>query len=527
MNPRRPYNPNRRRMPGPGDARPARLLAFGVLALLGVLILAALAASRFPGAPLTPRAPSATPTPLQSPISNLPSATPTLTLTPLSNASPSPTALRTPVATQLYRTQSGDTLPALAARFGVNPADLVAPEGLQGHTTLVENQLLVVPQLLAEVSPAYKIIPDSELIFSGAAAGFDPQAFALTAGGYLAHYKGFAEEKNLLGGELVLLSAQHHSINPRLLTALLEYQSGWVTNPSPQGEALQYPFGHRHNLQEILYSQLTWATKYLAIGYYGWRAGTLTELQFPDGATLRLDPTLNAGTVAVQYYFSQILARPAWDEAVGPAGLAATYAALFGDPFTRVVDPLIPADLTQPPLWLPFMRGHTWYYTGGPHGAWENGGALAALDFAPASLEGGCALSQEVVTAVAAGQVVRAGYGSLLLDLDGDGREATGWVILYLHLADKGRAQVGDFVEQGAPLGYPSCLGGVATGTHVHIARKYNGEWILADGIVPFDFEGWVAHRGAADYLGSLTRAEVTIDACTCGSADTAITAGR
>ena len=75
---------------------------------------------------------------------------------------------------------------------------------------------------------------------------------------------------------------------------------------------------------------------------------------------LRLNPTLNAGTVALQFYYAQFLNRPDWDTAVGPAGFAATYRSLFGDPFARALDPLVPPDLTQLPLALPFAGGSTW-----------------------------------------------------------------------------------------------------------------------------------------------------------------------
>jgi hypothetical protein len=63
----------------------------------------------------------------------------------------------------------------------------------------------------------------------------------------------------------------------------------------------------------------------------------------------------------------------------------------------------------------------------------------------------------------------------------------------------------------------------MATGTHIHIARKYNGEWMAADGPIPFNLSGWEAHAGDAAYKGSLTRADATIEACTCGSAQTLI----
>ena len=95
-----------------------------------------------------------------------------------------------------------------------------------------------------------------------------------------------------------------------------------------------------------------------------------------------------------------------------------------------------------------------------------------------------------------------------MLDLDGDGDERTGWVILYLHLAEIGRLEVGTRVSEGDPLGKPSCEGGNATGTHVHIARKYNGEWIPAASYLPFNLSGWVPVEGSRAYEGTLVRGD-------------------
>ena len=114
-----------------------------------------------------------------------------------------------------------------------------------------------------------------------------------------------------------------------------------------------------------------------------------------------------------------------------------------------------------------------------------------------------------------------------MLDLDGDGDERTGWNILYLHLATTGRASVGRTLKVGDPVGYPSCEGGTATGTHIHIARKYNGEWIPADSVISFNLDGWIAHKGYAPYQGSLTRGNRTIIACTCSNFSSQVTAGK
>jgi hypothetical protein len=45
----------------------------------------------------------------------------------------------------------------------------------------------------------------------------------------------------------------------------------------------------------------------------------------------------------------------------------------------------------------------------------------------------------------------------------------------------------------------------------VHIARKYNGEWIAADGPLSFEMSGWVARAGYRPFDGSLTRGNQTV----------------
>jgi hypothetical protein len=108
--------------------------------------------------------------------------------------------------------------------------------------------------------------------------------------------------------------------------------------------------------------------------------------------------------------------------------------------------------------------------------------------------------------ASAPGLIVRSLYGVVVIDLDGDGLEQTGWNLLYLHIAKDERIEQGEWVETGDLLGHPSCEGGLATGSHVHIARKYNGEWLPADGPLPFILSGWMAHSGEKPYQGVLTR---------------------
>lgn len=108
---------------------------------------------------------------------------------------------------------------------------------------------------------------------------------------------------------------------------------------------------------------------------------------------------------------------------------------------------------------------------------------------------------------------MRVSDGLLVEDLDGDGFEGTGWTILYMHVATKDRVSLGSQVATGDPLGHPSCEGGPANGSHLHIARRYNGEWIPADQDMPFFLSGWSSHGFGVEYDGVLEREGVEIRA--------------
>jgi hypothetical protein len=219
-----------------------------------------------------------------------------------------------------------------------------------------------------------------------------------------------------------------------------------------------------------------------------------------------------------------MLSADEYRRAIGPEGLFATYANLFGNPWEEEIEHM-PGSLQQPKLSLPFSIGQTWTYTGGPHTGWGVGQPYTAVDFAPPTDKSGCfAVDEEnFATAMADGIVVRSDFGLVALDLDGDGDERTGWVLVYLHVATNGRAPTGRSLKAGQPVGYPSCEGGRVTGTHIHVSRKYNGEWIPADGPLAFNMDGWIAHNGTRAYEGTLTRGGLKVTACECSDAYSAI----
>lgn len=433
--------------------------------------------------------------------------------------------------TIIYTTQAGDTLPALAARFGVPVRDITFPAGIK---PTVEKGLLpvdlelTIPDRLIHTTTSTWLIPDSELIFSPSASDFDIKAYIEQKDGYLSQfYESIWKSMPVSGADAVSTVALQNSINPRLLLALLEYRSGCVLGELKPDINPLYLADKKEDYYRGLYRQLMWLVEHLNDGYYGWRSGSLTELTFTDGSKIRLAPQLNAASVALMNLFAQMYDRTEWQHHLAMrSDFPSLYADMFGDPWVRAekVEPLYDADLTQPPLSLPYLPGHTWSYTAGPHSAWEKHGPQAAIDFNPGGYENSCEPPQEWVVAMSSGRVARLEPGVLLLDLDGDGNENTGWVVLYVHLLVNYDIKVGDWLENDTIIGFPSCLGGPATSAHIHIARKYNGEWMLAGGAVPFTLDGWVVSGLQEPYFGTMSKDGQTINSCSCATADTRIT---
>ncbi len=364
---------------------------------------------------------------------------------------------------------------------------------------------------------AYQIIPDSLFVNGPLQRDFDTAEFVAQQAGWLNGYSSYASGTNRTGAELVDLVATNFSISPRLLLALLEYQAGALSEPAVNAQKIRYPLGNPDPRHRGLFLQLTWAANLLNNSYYSWRNGTLTSFDLPDDRLVRPDPWQNAATVALQHYFAQVRPLQEYELATSPEGFARAYTHWFGAPW-EADEPHIPGSLQQPVFSLPFEPRKAWAYTSGPHSGWGEGPPLAALDFAPPAVRTGCQESDEWVTAVAPGVVTRSETGVVLLDLDLDGDERTGWVVFYFHVGTEGRVPQGTSLDTGQRIGHPSCEGGQTTGTHVHIARKDNGEWVPADGAIPFNLGEWIAKAGSQPRLGSLTRYSDVVTACTCSN---------
>jgi murein DD-endopeptidase MepM/ murein hydrolase activator NlpD len=473
--------------------------------------------TRLPGAPI------ASPTPNGNLV-----AFPTFT--PLAPGSASLSGATATPGPQTYTVQAGDFPSSIAEQFGITTAELLTANNLGSDAVIYPGNTLIIPvnnTPLASSSSAsttsaqpvassdyFKILPDSELIYGPLSALLDVNAFVQKEGGYLAFYTQDVDGETLTGAQILVKVAHNYSVNPRVLLAMLEYRSQWVSNANPAPSTTYTPIGYVDDFHQGLYRQLTWTADMLNQGFYRWKEGKVQTWKLSDGSQVVPQPGINPGTAAVQHVFAMLDTQDTWTIDTGPNGLYATYNEMFGYPFDLAIEPLLPAGLTQPVLSLPFKAGESWQFTGGPHAGWDQGSAWAALDFAPPGDSNGCGPSDAWVTAVAPGLILRADHGAVVEDLDGDGLEQTGWTILYMHMESRERVQPGAVVQTGDRIGHPSCEGGLANADHLHLARRYNGLWIpAADPSLPFVLDGYVATGTDVEYDGWLTGSGKTIEA--------------
>jgi murein DD-endopeptidase MepM/ murein hydrolase activator NlpD len=424
-----------------------------------------------------------------------------------------------------YVTRSGDTLPAIAAHFNTSVDEITQanPSLTQTSTTLPQGLQIQVPiYYLPLTGTPFQILPDSEVVYGPSGIDFDLREEVMSHPGYLAGLSDYAFRIERVAWEVIHVVAQNYSIHPRLLLTLLEYQTLALTHPFAEEDQEQYPLAYINSRYQGLFRQLLWAAERLNDGYYGWRSGSLREFETLDGRLYQPDYWQNAGTVALQYLFAGQYAFDEFERVISSDGFIQTYYELWGDPFSYAIE-IIPGNLQQPEIVLPFLPNRIWDFTGGPHFSWGTSLPLGALDFAPPAMEGGCTLSNEWVAAPIEGIIARSGEAIVVLDVDGDGDERTGWVFFFFHIASNDRIQAGSQVEIGDLIGHPSCEGGRSTGTHFHIARRYNGEWISAGGLVPFTMDGWVAAEGDEIYQGTLTKGSKEVTACTCSTEENRI----
>ncbi len=292
------------------------------------------------------------------------------------------------------------------------------------------------------------------------------------------------DRRHSLAETLVNLSSLYN-LNPRVLLALMEYQSGLIRSSAPTPEQLAWAMGYRGDggNQRGLYNQLRWANRELrrAMRDYAERADFgLPPLEFADGARREI----NADVSLSWYMLARVLAPTTTSDQLGRAidGLVQTYRELFADPRPAPTDWPAPAEpfLHYPldrPVRItsffdheaPFLRAN-----GSLTSFWGRREAFLSYDGHTGWDYG--SFPPDQVLAAAAGTVVFAGNSD-----DGCATPAravivdhgNGYRTLYWHL-DGLAVATGDEVGRGEVLGV-SGSSGCVTGPHLHFQVQYLG----------------------------------------------------
>ncbi len=405
-----------------------------------------------------------------------------------------------------YIVQPGDTLSRIASQYHTHARKIQEANNLENPDLLAVGQaILVPPPAIVGPAPSNKIIPDSELVFGPYGIFFDTSEMINSNLPNYANYSEPVGDAELSLSEIIDRVAIENSVNPRLLIGIAGYVTNSGLSPFESTLALPNPPLKNAPVNLDLYRKFSWSANILNKGYYLWKLNAFPNWVLADGSSVIVSPTSNAGTAAIHYYLSFLYGKDEWFQAVGPNGISLYFQDHPTDPFFYSLEPWPSTSIEQPPLRLPFEPGVFWSFTGGPHAGWGDGSAWAALDFAPPGNALGCVQSDSWVTASGDGVIAYSQDGMVILDLDGDGYMQTGWVVFYLHIENRDRIENGVYVRSGDRIGHPSCEGGISSGTHVHIARRYNGEWISADQI-PFNLDGWLSSGDGIEYNGFLTK---------------------
>jgi hypothetical protein len=95
----------------------------------------------------------------------------------------------------------------------------------------------------------FQIIPDAAFVYGPDLLDFDLQAFLQSTPGWFKHYRAIINEKHLDAAGVLTYYSENFSLNPKMLLALIEYQTGALTNPvrneNAEGSFLGLKISHR------------------------------------------------------------------------------------------------------------------------------------------------------------------------------------------------------------------------------------------------------------------------------------------
>lgn len=350
-------------------------------------------------------------------------------------------------------------------------------------------------------TPSYShadLISNSQFVYGPAGRAFDTT-------GYLAR----RNSALLTSASEIEAWCGYASVNPQVVLTLLEMDGARVTQAARTGSsppAGSVPVGDMvTRLAERFYAHLYQYGERAAFG----PAGPGPTVALTDGATFAVGLSVSSATYAIVDMLAETLSPAEFEQAIDPAnaeGFAATWARLFpgSDPLEASIsitpEGAPPADLFQ----FPFPIGQTWWFNGAHN--WNGSGEVygkpySSMDFFTAAESCSAPPASDWAVAAAAGS----GYypntsASCWYRIDHTG----GWTTSYYHLRNVvGKGTVAPNGRLGT-IACETCVGGYATGPHVHFSLLYNGAYVDLAGV---KLSGWTVYTGNGDYdSGSLER---------------------
>ena len=376
------------------------------------------------------------------------------------------------------------------------------------------------------------LIVNENFVFRSEFMDFDVHAFLKLHSPWLSTYREFLLGSDSDVGDMIELVAYYHSINPKVLLALIEVQAGLLSTPhSLEARTMGYKASQIQKYElsasdgNSLFSQTILMAESLVDGYYSiyneQELRGATWLSFADGSRLEITNLANPATFAIQKALAEVNTVERWQELVSvrsERGFYKTYFRLFGEDPLWFAPPIRTQAGPYPDLKLPWPKDSVWYFTSGPH-------QTNAVDFA--SPGSGCSRDRWIddwVAATRQGKVVTVSQVLVVVE-HGDG-----WRTGYFHVPSEDRVSNGQEVSQGDHIGHPGCCGDgtqqytctpgqwcscnswcscsgnwncCATGAHVHLMLYKDGNKETWNGKT---ISGWTIQSTNGEYQGKMVK---------------------
>jgi len=199
-----------------------------------------------------------------------------------------------------------------------------------GPAPTAVGELVIFPSTGATGSPAL-LLDDARLFYEPGWGTREVQRFLETRPGTLATRSIWVGDEEVSVAHVIAGKGLLYGINPKVLLALLEWESGLVDDPAPAPVSLDWAMGYRNERYLGLEAQIDWAVRELfraTRDYPGAR-----DLILSDGRTVALPAGCNMGSYAVLRAVALTgdevtLARV---QSSGPDSFVQVYLDLFGE----------------------------------------------------------------------------------------------------------------------------------------------------------------------------------------------------